>query len=213
MYKIPHFTETDQDEVRSFIKSHPFVTLIGADGNRSVATQVPVLIEEHGDNIVLMGHIMKKTDHHLVFEKNKDVLVMFTGPHCYVSASWYSQRGIGGSWNYITVHARGRIELMDEAGTVGILTALTHKFEEGQSQPELVENMSSEYINTHVKAIAGFRISIYDIHPIFKLSQNRDDQSYQNIISKLEDANDAGARVIAGEMKKRRPLLYGLPQK
>lgn len=208
MYKIPHFTEADQDNVTEFIKAHPFITLIGNDGTNSVATQVPVMISEEGGVLKLRGHIMRKTDHHFAFEKNKDVLVLFTGPHCYVSASWYSERGMGGSWNYITVHARGTIELFDDEETVKILTDLTHYFEHSQEKPELVENMTYEYVYGLVKAITGFEIIIYSMHPIFKLSQNRDDESYKNVVAKLNSMDDYEAKEIAKEMVKRRKELF-----
>ena len=208
MYHAAHFKEHDEQSVLDFIKTHPFITLIGNDGLRSAATQVPVIISEKGGKITVRGHIMRKTDHHLAFEKNPEVLILFTGPQCYISASWYSQRGIGGSWNYITVHARGRIRLFGDKETLDILTELTHVFEDGRQRPELVENMTPDYIGSHIKAITGFEISIEDIYPIFKLSQNRDDESYRNIVRELEAQEERDAHQIAAEMKKRRQALF-----
>ena len=208
MYKLPHFTETKQSYILDFIKSQSFVTLIGNDGFNSVATQVPVLLYEAEGQLKLRGHIMRKTDHHLAFLKNNDVLVLFTGPHCYVSASWYSERGIGGTWNYMTVHARGKMQLFDDEETIEILTALTHKYEDKQARPELLENMTDAYVNGNVKAITGFEIVIENIHPIFKLSQNRDDESYKSIVEELNKDEDHDAHLIAEEMVKRRPQLF-----
>lgn len=207
MYKIPHFTETEQKHVLDFIKANPFITLIGNNGTTSVATQVPVMLTEEDGVIYLRGHIMRKTDHCNAFEKNPEVLVLFTGPHCYVSASWYSERGMGGSWNYITVHARGIIELFGDKDTIQILTDLTHTYEDNQPNPELVEKMTDEYLNSHVKAIAGFKIKITDMHPIFKLSQNRDDESYKKVVAELSDKGNDD-KEIAEEMIKRRPHLF-----
>ncbi|RYD54729.1 MAG: FMN-binding negative transcriptional regulator [Sphingobacteriales bacterium] len=207
MYKVPHFTETEQQEVIDFIKANPFATLIGNDGFTSVATQLPLIIHEKEGELYLQGHMMRKTDHCIAFEKNPNVLVMFTGPHCYVSASWYNERNTAGTWNYITVHARGTMQLMTDAETIKLLTDLTHKYEDSQTNPELVENMSDKYLHTHVKAIAGFEIKLTDLYPLFKLSQNRNDESYQNIVAHLnEGANDE--KEIAAEMIKRRPQLF-----
>lgn len=208
MYHIPHFKETEEKYVREFIKSSSFVTLIGNDGNVSVATQVPVLITETEEGFKLRGHLMRKTDHQLAFEKNPEVLVLFPGPHCYVSASWYSERGLGGSWNYITVHARGRISMFGDEETIRILTDLTHHFEAGQEAPELVEHMTHQYVHSNVKAITGFEINIESVYPIFKLSQNRDDESYRNVVDQLRKADDADGHRIAEEMVKRRPQLF-----
>lgn len=207
MYKMPEFTETDKDAVFAFLKKHEFVTLTGNANNRSVATQVPVLIGKEDGNIVLRGHIMRKTDHHLAFERNPDILVLFTGAHCYVSSGWYDERNIGSTWNYMTVHLRGKIEWLDETGTLDIIRELTQQYEEAQANPELLEHLDAGYVNKMVKAIAGFEIIAEEIIPIFKLSQNRSNVSYKNIIAELEATGDYNSMEIAKEMGKRRNII------
>lgn len=205
MYKMPEFTENDQQAVRDFIYQHPFVVLTGCNNNIPVATQVPVLIHEQDEKMVLRGHIMRKTDHHLAFETNPQVLVLFTGPQCYVSASWYSQRNIGSTWNYMTVHGRGTIQYKDEAHCLQLLTDLTHKYEDLQKNPELLEYMSLEgYVKPMMKAIVSFEIVLESITPIFKLSQNRDDESHAKIVEELKNRGDYNSMEIAKEMMKRR---------
>lgn len=205
MYKMPEFTESDQQAVRDFIYQHPFVVLTGCNNNIPVATQVPVLIHEQDEKMVLRGHIMRKTDHHLAFETNPQVLVLFTGPQCYVSASWYSQRNIGSTWNYMTVHGRGTIQYKDEAHCLQLLTDLTHKYEDPQKNPELLEYMSLEgYVKPMMKAIVSFEIVLESITPIFKLSQNRDDESHAKIVEELKNRGDYNSMEIAKEMMKRR---------
>lgn len=204
MYKMPHFTEQDHDAVVAFMKAHPFVTLIATANDIPVATQVPVLIEEWDGRIVLRGHIMRKTDHHLALEQNPKALILFTGSHCYVSASWYTERGHGSTWNYMTVHARGQVRLMDDAFTLQLLTDLTHKYEDTQTHPELLEHMSMEhYVQPMLKAIVGFEIKVESLYPIFKLSQNRDAESHANITQQLKARGDCGSMEIAKEMEKR----------
>jgi len=205
MYKMPEFTENDQQAVIDFIYQHPFIVLTGCYNNIPVATQVPVLIHEQDGKIVLRGHIMRKTDHHLAFEANPQVLVLFTGPQCYVSASWYSQRNIGSTWNYMTVHGRGTIQYKDEAHCLQFLTDLTHKYEDPQQKPELLEYMSMEgYVKPMMKAIVSFEITLESITPIFKLSQNRDDKSHARIVEELKNRGDYNSMEIAKEMLKRR---------
>lgn len=202
---MPEFTENDMQAVTAFMKANPFVTLIGNSNNNSVATQIPVLFDEQDGKTVIRGHIMRKTDHHLAFEQNPEALVLFTGPHCYVSASWYSERGIGSTWNYMTVHARGTIRFMDAAHTLQLVTELTHKYEDSQAMPELVENMSMEkFVNPMVKAIVSFEMVLDYIYPLFKISQNRDDESHARIIKELEARGDYNSMEIAKEMRKRR---------
>ncbi len=205
MYKMSYFTEADRNTVISFMKEHPFVTLIGNNGNIPVATQIPVLLHEEDGEIILRGHIMRKTDHHIAFTQNPEALVLFQGAHCYVSASWYTERGHGSTWNYMTVHARGEIRFMDDAFTLQLLKDLTHTYEDSQKQPELVEHMSEEqYVLPAIKAIAGFEIRVSSLYPIFKLSQNRDAESRQNIIRELRERGDHNSMEIAREIEQRR---------
>lgn len=205
MYKQPHFTEQDRAAVLAFMRSHPFVTLIGYDGTRSVATQIPVLVKEQEAQILLHGHVMRKTDHHKALELQQEALVLFQGAHCYVSSSWYTEK-MGATWNYQTVHVRGTVRFMTDDETMNLLTELTAHFEAQQKAPLWAGNLPEGYMQSHVNAIAGVEILVNDIFPIFKLSQNRDDESYANIIRHLQ-TGDANERAIAAEMKTRRPHL------
>src|SRR6187455_2580083 len=81
MYKFSYYTEKDQEKVIAFIKENPFALITGIGENHPVATQIPLAIKIKDDKIFLEGHMMRKTDHHLAFEKNNNVLVLFTGPH------------------------------------------------------------------------------------------------------------------------------------
>jgi len=209
MYKLPYYTEDNKDEVIRFMQQYPFVTLIGHDGQQNVATQIPVLIDTYGEEITLRGHIMRKTDHHKAIEQNPDVLILFQGPHCYVSSSWYTEKG-GATWNYQTVHARGIVQMLSDADTIELLRELTAKYEAPQEQPLLMKDMPAGYAESLVKAIAGFEIKLTDVYPIFKLSQNKDDVSYANVIKHLLASDDTNAHKIAEEMKKRRPGLSNI---
>src|SRR5829696_1604347 len=117
MYDLPYHKEKNEQVIKEFIGKYPFAFLSGCDAeNRPVATQVPVFIEEKGGKKILRGHIMKNTDHHKAFVENENVLVVFTGPHSYVSATWYKDPNQASTWNYMSVHAKGKIRFLDEAG-------------------------------------------------------------------------------------------------
>jgi len=208
MYKLPYFTEADKDVVLQFMKQNPFVTLITNNNGESYATQIPVLIDEQENGISLRGHIMRKTDHCNALEANPNALILFTGAHCYVSSSWYAERNIGSTWNYMTIHVKGKVNILDAAGAKQILTDLTNQYEHGQEDPELVAHMPPNYIDQMVKAIIGYEIIIEDIYPIYKLSQNRSDVSYKNIVQQLLRAGDADSKAIATEMIQRRKVLF-----
>lgn len=208
MYHLPYFKEEDPQAVLAFMKAHPFVLLTGADSTgRPVATQVPVLIEEREDAWYLRGHIMKKNDHQLAFEEKPQVLAVFTGPHTYVSASWYENKQQGSTWNYMAVHARGEMRFLGEEGLRKLLDDLTAHFENDASSPSLYQNLPDTYIAPMLKAIVAFEIKVDNIENVFKLSQNRDAKSFDNIISRLENGNES-ARFIAAEMRKRKAGLF-----
>lgn len=108
MYHFSYFKENDKQVLLQFIEEHPFAFVTGSFlTGQQVATQIPILLEERNGELFLQGHIMRNTDHHKALVENPNALVVFTGPSCYVSASWYSNPQIGSTWNYMSVHVAG----------------------------------------------------------------------------------------------------------
>lgn len=210
MYDYPQYKENDREKLIEFMKQHPFATIIGVNSEgRAELTQVPVLVDDAGGEIIITGHIAKKTAHHKAFTDNDQVLVLFTSPHTYVSGAWYTGNPHQGStWNYISVHARGKMEFGSEEELVGLLKRLSLHFENGDSTSSTVyENLPVDYKERLIKAIVSFRVKVTEIENVFKLSQNRDEKSYDNIINVLEK-RDAGAQYIAGKMKERKSSIF-----
>jgi transcriptional regulator len=184
------------------MKGNAFALITGIGNHYPVATQIPLAVKLIDGRIFLEGHMMRKTDHHQAFEKNNNVLVLFNGAHSYVSASWYTERGIGSTWNYMTVHAKGKISFKDEEGTRNAVKALSDKYE-GTVSADSFDNLPKEYIDHMVKAIVGFTIEVEELDNVFKLSQNRDEASQKNIIEQLMKRGDENSRMIAEEMEHR----------
>lgn len=193
--------------VMDFMRRHPFVTITGVDeAQKPVATQVPVLFVERDGQLFLRGHIMKGNDHHKAWLSNPNVLVLFTGPHCYVSASWYTNPLQGSTWNYMTVHAKGECVFLDDSELPGVLDTLTSQYEKPGS-PSLYKELPEEYVRRLSKAISAFEIRVTAIEHVFKLSQNRDKESFENIVVQL-DAGDDQSRAIAHEMRSRKEQFF-----
>src|SRR5215212_9780792 len=209
MYSLPYFKEKDEPVVLEFIHQHPFAFITGCDDNiKPVATQIPVFIEERNGKLFLSGHMMKQTDHHKAFEKNANVLCVFTGNHTYVSATWYTDPHQASTWNYMSVHVKGQINFLDENSLVDILKKTSLHFERGNAQSSTVyENLPEDYRSRLMKAIIAFEVEVESIENVFKLSQNRDKDSYQHIIEKLKE-QDADGKAIAEEMIKRKENLF-----
>ena len=210
MYNLPYFKEEDKEVVLKFMRDHPFVFLTGVnEENKPVATQVPVFIDEKDGKLFLTGHIMKSNDHHKAFEQNPNVLGVFTGPHVYVSGTWYSNPQQASTWNYMSVHTQGTIRFGNEEDLIAILKRLTLYYENNNTASTTIfDNLPSEYTGPLMKAIVAFEVEITSVENVFKLSQNRDEKSFHNIMSKLNEQGSDG-KFIAGEMKKIQQQLFG----
>ena len=208
MYNLPYYKEQDAEEVMQFIREHPFAFLAGSDAaNNPVATQIPVFIDEKDGKIFLTGHIMRNTDHHKAFEQNSNVLAVFTGPHTYVSATWYT-KPVGSTWNYMSVHAKGTIRFGDTNELISILKRLSLHYENYNAASTTVfDNLPAEYTERMMKAIVPFEIEINDLQHVFKLSQDRDEKSYDNIATKLKEQG-GDAKKIGELMEKRKSKVF-----
>jgi len=210
MYNYPHYKEPDKDKVIEFMRMHPFVTLTGCDNRgRIEATQIPVLIEEKEDKLFIRGHIARKSDHHKALVENSNVLVLFTGAHTYVSGSWYSGNPHQAStWNYVSVHARGEIHFLEEDSLIDLLRKLSLHFEDNNHQSSTIyDNLPVEYKEKLIKAIVAFEVEVKELDNVYKLSQNRDEKSYDNIIQQLKQEG-GDAKQIAQLMEKRKQQVF-----
>jgi len=210
MYNLPYFKEKDQEVVLEFMREHPFVFLTGVtEESKPVATQVPVFIDKRDGKLFLTGHIMRNNDHYKAFEKNPNVLAVFTSPHVYVSGTWYDDPHQASTWNYMSVHAKGTIRFGNKEDLIAILKRLTLHYENNNTASTTVfDNLTSEYTEPLMKAIVAFEVEVLSIDNVFKLSQNRNEKSFQNIMDKLNEQGSDG-KFIAGEMKKIQHQLFG----
>lgn len=201
MYSLPYYKAENGEQVIEFMQQHPFVMLIGRGAEFPVVTQVPVIFDERDGKMILRAHIMRKTDHHIALQKDQNVLIVFSGAHSYVSASWYTNQQTGSTWNYRSVHAKGVLRFTSDEDLIQLLTDLTAKFENNPNSPSLMKHLPDNYVQPLLKAIVGIEIEIIKIDHVFKLSQDRDAGSYQNIIEHLSQG-DTGAKEIARVMSK-----------
>lgn len=209
MYSLPYFKEGNEQRILQFIHEHPFAFIAGCDAtHRPVATQIPVFIEERDGKLFLSGHMMRKTDHQLAFEINPEVLCVFTGSHTYVSASWYKDPHQASTWNYMSVHVKGKLTFLGDEDLIRVLRMTTLHFENNNhASPTVYDNLPQDYRERLMKAIVAFEVEVREIDNVFKLSQNRDKDSYHEIINKLQQGN-ADSKKISAEMKKRRDELF-----
>ena len=202
MYKFSYFTETDNEKVIAFIKENSFAVVTGFGEQYPVASHIPLETEMKDGKLFLSGHLMRNTDHHKAFEKNNHVLVIFNGPHCFVNANWYPNTNSGSTWNYMTVHAKGKIKFTGEEGAYKAVEEITKKYV-GENTAASFDKLTPEYISKMTKAIVGFTIEVEQLDNVFKLSQNHDAATRTYIASKLKEKGDANSVAIAKEMEHR----------
>jgi transcriptional regulator len=208
MYDISYFKATDHAEVIAFMNAHPFVLLCGVNKEGyPVATHVPVLLEVRNDKLFLLGHFMRNQEHTLSFEQHNKCLAVFSGAHSYISASWYTEKNVASTWNYQAVHAKGHIHWMDDHSLYLLLDKLTTHFEGNENSAASFKKMDESYIQKNMKAIVGFEMEISALEHVYKLSQNRDKESYSNITTELKKGNE-DEQYIASIMEKRKDQLF-----
>ena len=203
MYIPNYYKNENLEEVKSFLIKNSFGILINQTNGKLAGTHIPLelAIDEDGSN-VLTGHISKANPQWENFSNNEEVLTIFTGPHSYVSSSWYKKEDAP-TWNYIAVHVYGTIKIIKGDELLNSLKKLVNKYEKNSRKPVSVEKMSEKTLK-QINGIVGFKIQITEIQAAYKLSQTRKNSDYNTIINELETTKNTSSLEIAKEMKKRR---------
>ena len=196
---IPSFnTFTDKQEVISFMRKYSFGTIVSAINNVPIATHLPFLIEEKSDQVVISSHFAKSNPQWRDIADN-DVLVIFTEPHAYISPTNYEKEANVPTWNYIAVHAYGKIRMLDtEQEHADLLKRTIKNYEVGYLKQW--EHLPLEYQSKMIKGIIGFEITVSDLQAKSKLSQNRGETEQTNIINSLSKSEANNDREIAAYM-------------
>jgi transcriptional regulator len=175
--------------------------LINQTNGKLCATHIPIELEINTQGKeILQGHISKLNPQKEGFAENDQILAVFTGPHSYISSSWYDHENVP-TWNYIAVHVYGRIKIVDEATAIASLKKLVDKYETHSANPVRVEDLSEKTMR-EARGIIAFEIEIDEIQATKKLSQNRDTINYSNIITELENTKNPQSIAVAKEMLK-----------
>ncbi|MEA9413000.1 FMN-binding negative transcriptional regulator [Flavobacterium sp. PL02] len=195
------FKNEDPEAIRAFLKENSFGILINQTNGKLWATHIPLEIETNADGKeILCGHISKLNPQGEGFTQNDQILAVFSGPHSYISSSWYDHENVP-TWNYIAVHIYGRIKIVNHEAAVESLKKLVDKYEASSEKPVRVEDLSAKTMR-QAHGIIAFEIEIDEIQATKKMSQNRDDVNYKNIITALEKTENPQSIAVAKEMEK-----------
>jgi transcriptional regulator len=206
MYIHPLNSWKNEPEILDFLRKNAFATLVTQVKGRPWATHLPFVLDKNSSGeAILSGHIAKANPQWKSLAELEDVLVIFQGPHAYISSSWYNHENVP-TWNYLAVHVYGKIRMIVGEELMDHLKQLVDTYETGRPNRVRVETMTESYVNSQVRALVGFEVKIEEVQASAKLSQNRDEVNYKNIIQKLEESPFPLEKEIAEEMRKIRPL-------
>jgi transcriptional regulator len=177
MYVPPHFAQHDPALLLEVMQRYNFATLVSNLDGAPYATHLPVLARCEGDAIVIEGHVARANPHWQALETDPHALLMFHGPHSYISPTLFQPGNRVPTWDYIAVHAGGRVQLQhDAASKLGLLSKLVaHHEPEFQSQLDAMPVSARDGL---LKGIVAFRMAVDKLEGKFKLGQHRlaDDQ-------------------------------------
>ncbi|MDG1277647.1 MAG: FMN-binding negative transcriptional regulator [Algoriphagus sp.] len=201
MYIHPINIWEDEPQIIAFIRQNAFGTLVAQVNQRPHGTHLPFVLDKNSDGkAILTGHIARANPQWKSIPDQSEVLVMFQGPHAYISSSWYNHENVP-TWNYLAVHVYGKIRIIEGEELLDHLKTLVNIYEEGRPNRVTVEGMSDNYLQSQIRALVGFEIVITEVQASAKLSQNRDETNYDNIVAQLSKSELDLDKKIASEMK------------
>ena len=194
------FRSNDLDLMREIISRSGFSMVISTKEKLRATHTMMMLNEEDFENPVVEVHMSNANPQAKVLQDGDDVLLDFMGANTYISSSWYNHINAS-TWDYEAVQIYGKVKVMNHDQLYKHLDQLTSRYERNQKCPMMVEKMGSEFVEKEMKGAFGFFVIPTEIHIAQNLSQNRNDEDYQNIIKNLEDSSDAAAHEIAKKME------------
>lgn len=209
MYQPAPYQLSDRQNQITFIKKHPFATLV-IQGVNLLATHIPVLVESRvaeNNGLRLFGHIANHNNMLPFLDDRKEVLTVFQGVQGYISSSWYEHEDIS-TWNYQAVHVNGIIKRQTEAELRLCLSQLVNRFESEQPSPLLYEHLSEKIINEHIHRITGFWIEPLQVSGINKMSQTLSQSDFDSTLAHLKKQSETSPDEQTGLDNQMENCLY-----
>lgn len=207
VYLPPAFTETRTELLIEHIERYDFGLLVSHGDAGMIASQVPFLVVRRDGVLYLQGHLARANPQGADLDGNSEALTIFSGPHAYVSPTWYEAGPAVPTWNYTTVHAYGVARRVAEPDW---LRALLHRLTERQearepAPPWRMQDQPERYLQSMLNGIVGIEIEVSRLEGKFKLSQNRPAADRPRIIAALERRDDPDSHGVARLMRERKP--------
>ena len=200
---IPKAFEGADAVGREIMQAHGWALLVTADeAGAPLATHLALHWQDDGSpHGALVGHLARANPHWKLFARPAESMAMFWGPHAYVSPTWYAPGPKVPTWNYVTVHAYGRPQVVeDTAGALDILRVLSGAYEGADGWT--LEALPPGNAEAQVRGIVAFRMPLARVETKLKLSQNRDLEDRKRVIARLDEGGGDDAKATAAWMKR-----------
>lgn len=190
MYIPKHFAQEDQALLIEVMRAHSFALLISTqESGEPFVTHLPFVVRDKSDPVIIEGHMARANPHWQYLEKNARALIVFSGPHAYVSPSLYESKENVPTWNYIAVHAYGHVKLAHaipekHAAQMRLIDALEPTYQ------QQFDELSPVYMHGRMSAIVAFEMIVERLEGKFKLSQNRPMVDRRNVAKVFAEGND-----------------------
>jgi transcriptional regulator len=200
LYQPPHFAVDDRLTLLALLREFPLATLVSAGSGEPSFTHLPLEVDETAADLRLLGHVARANPHWKQWSEGATVTAIFRGPDAYVSPRWYSTREAVPTWNYIVVHAVGRIAIThDSDAKERILKALIDRHDPGYRAQW--DELGDEFREKMRRGIVGLTVEVERLEGKFKLSQNRPAQDQQKVLAETA-TKDNGGRSLAAWMQR-----------
>ena len=202
MYLPEHFRENKTTRLHELMRRHSFATVVSKQYGELMASHLPLLIDTaRGERGTMVGHMARANPQWRSFDSSAEALVIFQGPHTYVSPSWYETELTVPTWNYVAVHAYGTPRLIEGDGLLDILRGTVQRYESRFAEPWTIDRLPDEFVAKLTKAIVGFEIPIARLEGKLKLNQNRTEADRRGVIAALSAAGDEMSMAVAQLMR------------
>lgn len=210
MRQNPSFTLADQAEIRRVIAANPWATITSSTADGLVASHYAVLLDDASDDLTVVGHVGRPDDliHGL---GESELLIVFQGPHGYISPGWYGEVAAVPTWNYTAVHLSGIPEILSADENLAVLDRLVDRFESELPDPRRMWERPNDaaFIERLAAGTVGFRLTPTRVAAKRKLSQNRPADTIDTIIGELDGDGPFANPALASEMRRARDARKG----
>jgi transcriptional regulator len=205
VYLPKHFAITDRALLHDLMRQFSFATLVTVHEGRPVAGHLPFMLDaERGEYGTLIAHLARANQQWSAFAEEAEALVIFQGPHTYISPSWYETHPSVPTWNYMAIHAYGTPRLIEDEGRVrAALRALVDEHEQEFEVPWTMD-LPEEYLRKMLRGIVAFEMPITKLEGKLKLSQNRSAHDQERVIAALAESADPLAQGVREMMEANR---------